>query len=137
MDDSKPVPTLSSDGWVTSTSMKADYLLSYFFTSEYSSSYLSYGDISSFPWLLQNYKLDLAGLREETKVTLEKLYGRYFPSVEVQVATKLEEGSKYAITIVVIVTDVNGKEFSVGRVGEVLESKMVKVQKINNYGADE
>ncbi len=135
MIDDKPVPTLSSDGWVTNTQMKADYLISHFFLSEYSRTYLYHGDISSFPWLLQNNKDNAAKLKTDTQSTLSKYFGRYFPKAEVQVEVKQEEGSKYSITIVVIVTDVDGKEFSIGRLADVLDSKLVKVQKINNYGA--
>ena len=134
MIDDKPVPTLSSDGWVTNTVMKADYLLSHFFLSEYSRTYLYLGDISSFPWILQKYKDDIYGLEDNTRQTLKKYFGRYFPKAEVDVKIKKEEGSKYAIIVVVIVTDVGGREFSVGRLADVLDAKILKVQKINNTG---
>lgn len=137
MIDTKPLPSLSADGWVYPTSMKCDYLLSHFFLSEYSRTYLHYGNISSFPWLLQNYKDDMPQLKEKTRETLETYFKRYFPAAEAQVEIKNEGGSKYGIHIYVSVTDSDGKEFSLGRVAEVLDAKILKVAYINNYGADE
>lgn len=134
--DDKPVPSLSSDGWVTSTPMKADYLISHFFLSEYSRTYLYKGHIASFPWLLQNHKNDLSALKRAVEQTLKDYFGSYFPSATVEVTTKNEEGSKYAIIIYVSVTDVDGKEFSIGRLAQVVDAKIVRIQQINNYGVD-
>ena len=134
--DSKPVPTLSGDGWVTSTPLKADYLMSYFFLSEYSRTYLYHGQIASFTYLLQQHKDDMSKLSYNTEQVLKRLFGAYFPKVDVEVTTKQLEGSKWAITLVVVVTDVEGKEFSVAKLADVLDSKLVKVQQLNNYGAD-
>lgn len=135
MATNKPVPSLSSDGWVTSTSHQADYLISYFFTSQYSQTYLYHGQISSFPWILQTYKNDMFALKEQTKAALTRLFGNYFPKVEIEVGTKEEDDGKYSITIVIIVTDNEGKEFSVGRLADVLDAKIVKIQNLNNTGS--
>lgn len=134
MVDTRPVPSLSTDGWVRSTPMKCDYLISHFFLSERSRTYLYKDQISSLPWILQNNKDDINAITEQTQNTLEKYFGRYFPEVVVQVKHKLEDAGKYALMIYVSVVDHEGKEFSLGRLANVVNSKMIKVADLNNYG---
>ena len=55
--------------------------------------------------------------------------------MEIEVGTKEEDDGKYSITIVIIVTDNEGKEFSVGRLADVLDAKIVKIQNLNNTGS--
>ena len=135
--DTNPVPTLSLDAWVNSTELKCDYLLSHFIVSEYSRTLVYYQKISSLPWLIQKYKNDMNGLENAVRNQLSRYFGKYFPKVEVQVQVKLEEGSKYAIVMVVIVTDVDGKEFSLAKVADIVDSKVVHIAKLNNYGTAE
>ena len=131
-----PVPSLSTDGWVTDTAIKCDYLLSHFFLSEYSRSYVSYGNVASFPYLLQKNKDSMDNLENDTRNTLEKYFGAYFNSVNVEVFLKHIEGSKYSITIGLNVTDDNGKVFEISRVATLENAKIIKISNLNNYGTE-
>ena len=132
--DTKPMPSLSMDGWITSTSIKADYLISHFFVSEYSRTFLFEGEVASMPYLIQKHKNDILGLVRDVELTTKAYCGRYFPKAEVQVSSKEHEAGKYSLIIVVIVTDIEGKEFSVGRLVDVLDSKINKIAQLNNTG---
>lgn len=131
-----PVPSLSTDGWVNDTAVKCDYLLSHFFLSEFSRSYVSYGYVSSFPYLLQKNKDSMENLESETKTTLEGYFGAYFSAANVQVFLTHIEGSKYSITIGITVTDDSGKVFEISRVATLEDAKILKIQNLNNYGTE-
>ena len=132
--DTKPMPSLSMDGWITSTSIKADYLISHFFVSEYSSTFLLKGEVASMPYLIQKHENVSVGLVRDVELTLKSYFGRYVPKAEVQVSSKEYEAGKYSLIIVVIVTDIEGKEFSVCRLVDVLDSKINKIAQLNNTG---
>ena len=132
-----PVPALSPDGWVTDTVIKCDYLLSHFFLSEYSSSYVSYGKVTSFPYILQKNKDSKTNLVDDTKSSLLEYFGRYFTKTEVDVKLREEDPSKYGIVISITVTDENGKEFSVAKIADILDAKILSVRDLNNYGTTE
>ena len=95
--DTKPMPSLSMDGWITSTSIKADYLISHFFVSEYSRTFLFEGEVASMPYLIQKHKNDILGLVRDVELTLKSYFGRYFPKAEVQVSSKEYEAGKYSL----------------------------------------
>ena len=136
MADLTPVPSLSPDGWVTNTTMKADYLLSHFFTSERSQSPLFPEGVCSFPWLLQEYKTSMEITARETETALTNYFGKYFPTVEVEVKAEDETAgsSRVALYIYVRIVDSDGKEFILAKLAEVADAKIVNILSLNNYG---
>lgn len=132
--DHTPVPSLSSDGWITHTPIKADRLLAYFFLSEYSRSYLNHGGVASLTWLLQRYSKDASRLQEETKETLKTYFGKHFPKVDVQVEIKNMDQGKASMIFSILVTDHEGKEYTVSDTVDTLNGAMVRIQSLNNYG---
>ena len=48
----KVLPTLTVDGFVNSVPQTCDYLLAYFFLSQYSQSNLYYGKVSSLAYII-------------------------------------------------------------------------------------
>ena len=75
-------------------------------------------------------------LENDTRNTLEKYFGAYFNSVNVEVFLKHIEGSKYSITIGLNVTDDNGKVFEISRVATLENAKIIKISNLNNYGTE-
>lgn len=136
MADITPVPSLSPDGWVTNTVMKADYLLSHFFMSEKSRSPLFPDGVSSFPWLIQKYQGDPSITARETEDTLRRYFGKYFPTVDAEVLAEAEtEGSnRYQLKIYVRVVDADNKEFILSKLADVVDSKIANILSLNNYG---
>lgn len=129
-----PVPTLSEDGWVTSTEERADYLFSHFFASEYSQTAFYVGTVASFPYIIQNNQGNMTNTVVALKNTLEKYFGRYFKNVVVDATHKEEpeKSGRVAITLYVSFTDEDGKEFVLARMAEMLNSKIVNILAINN-----
>lgn len=130
------LPTLSQEGWVQSTAEQADYLLSHFFTSLYSQTYLYNSNVSSFQWIIQNSQGDMEKTKSKLTSVLTAYYGRYFDNVEVNVTHEQipEESSQVNLTIYVYFIDKTGKEFVLGKTLEMLNSKISKIISINNTG---
>lgn len=130
-----PLPSLSPDGWVKDTPNKTDYLLSHFFLAEYSQSFLYKGNISSLPFLLQKNSDDF-NLAKDVESTLQTYFGRYFSNVVVQskCTTDATDTVKKSLQIFIEFDDLDGTRFSVGKVADIINSKINRVIQLNNYG---
>ena len=128
------MPSLSEDGWVTDSVKVADYLLSHFFLSEYSQTYIYHQQVSSLPWILQVTQGDMSATIDKTRRTLSEYFSRYFNNVEVEVldVTSEETPSKAAISIYIKFTDKEGKEHVFGKFLEMADLTITKIVNINN-----
>ncbi len=131
------VPTLSKAGWSKGLAERLDYILSDFFTSEYSQSYIFSGSISSLPYLMQRYQGDIPGLVAATRTTLEDYLGGYFESVIVDVTSNhgVIENPTNIVTLTIYCQVIeNGKQYSVAKQIESIDSKINKIVNFNNTG---
>lgn len=130
------VPTLSKAGWSKGIAERVDYLLSDFFTSEYSQSYLFQGSISSLTYLIQRYQGNVSSLTEATRVMLQSYFNSYFESVLIDVTSDAgtvdNESNLVSLSIYCQITE-NGKQYSVARLVQSIDSKLQKIVDLNNY----
>lgn len=131
--DKKPVPSLSSRGWVSDVIGKMDMLLANFLTSDYSQTELYLGNISSMQYLVKVYGSDPRTFSQELQRKLEDYIGRYFDAVQVKVETwylntEMNDGP-YGVKIV-ITGVVNGQRINLMQEFEIRDSKFKKI--INN-----
>jgi len=127
-------PSLSEDGWVNDSIKTADYLLSHFFISEDSQSYIYNDNISSLPWIILDCQGDINKLLNKTKIVLSDYFGKYFNNVEVEVLEIIdkEKTSKGQISIYVKFTDEQNIEYSLGKILEITNLTISKIIDINN-----
>lgn len=127
-------PSLSEDGWVNSSIKVADNLLSDFFLSEYSQSYIYNGTISSLPWIIQHTQGDMTKTITLSEKTLSEYFSKYFNNVVVEVAEVLnsEDPSKGQISIYISFTDSENKQHNVAKMLEIADMKIQQVININN-----
>jgi hypothetical protein len=127
-------PTLSEDSWVTDPSQMLDYLFSHFFLADYSQTQLYLREISSLPWIIQQGQGDLLKTVRDIKTTLTAYFGRYFSTVTVEVSEtdSMSVDPKASLSIYVSVVDTNGKQAILGKLVEILDSKIYKIITINN-----
>ena len=136
-----PVPTLSSEGWVTSMAEKADKLLAYFFTTDKDQSHLYTGTVSM-QWLIQRYQDSIPDLVSETQNMLNLYLSRYYPIVLVEVRSSEEQltaderETKVSLYIYAQVTE-GGREFSIGKKVSEINGDSFKVFNVNNFGNNE
>lgn len=128
-----PLPSLSSKGWITEIAEKCDMLLSYFFISDHSQTYLYKNNVTSLPYLIQQHGHEKNKLNNEIEKALFVYLKRYFDDVliETSVQEDEKEKSKLDITIDIIINE-DGKRHSLGRLIRSLNSKIVEIIKVNN-----
>jgi hypothetical protein len=127
-------PSLSEDGWVDSSIKTADYLLSHFFVSEFSQTYIYNGTISSLPWIIQNKQGNVQETAKEIQYTLVDYFSRYFSNVQVDVydVTSEDNPSKGEISIYIKFIDKDNKEYVFGKLLEIADMTINKIIDINN-----
>lgn len=132
--DNTPVPSLSRDGWKTGNIAKCDLLLSHFFVAEETQTAFFPNAVQSLPALVQRYQDDPIGLANGTKEALERYFKAYFPKVEVQTSCNENPDKKnsFDLRLFVSVWDIEGNEFSLGRLAEHQDAKILQIIAINN-----
>lgn len=132
------VPTLGVAGWVNSGLKKIDTLLSHFFIANYSQSYVSQGNISSLPKILQQYAQDMPGLCSALSSKIEDYLKRYYPegasctaSTDDITAGSVNNVLTLSLTILYVE---NGTQYSAGSVVNVSGSKFINIVTENNEG---
>lgn len=129
-----PVPTLSSSGWVTEISEKADRLMSYFFVSEASQSLVYAGRISSLPEIIQLHGHDELQLEAAMRDVLRTYLERYFTAVDITVKATIpgsSDDNRIQISTQITVYE-NSLNYEVGHLIEVLNSTIQSIVKANN-----
>lgn len=127
-------PSLAEDAWVTSPAKIADYMLSHFFLSDRSQSYLYDQHVSSLPWILTENQGNIGTTISDVRQTLETYFSRYFNNVVVEVSEvpNPDSLSKAQITIYIKFYDVNGKEYVVGKMLQISDTILEKIITLNN-----
>ncbi len=131
-----PVPTLSSSGWVTALSEKADFLLSHFFASDKYQTALYGKNVSNLQWLVEQYQKDPMAMSQQLRSAVETYLSRYYDiaTAQVSVTDPDKDGSgRYGLRLYCSVVE-NGKEYSFGKLIVLLNSKIDKIIKLNNEG---
>jgi hypothetical protein len=128
------VPSLSASGWLTEIAERADALMAYYVTSEYSQSYIYEGRVTSLTYHIQQHGMD--PMRLESRVTndLNAYFGRYFSRVELEVRTDkpdIEDPNRINLMIDCIVYDGEYK-YSLGREIRTANNKVVAVFNASN-----
>lgn len=134
--NNKLLPTLSTDHWVDDTSKKADYILAHFFESDYSQTALYVGHISSLAWVIREANGDMSKTENLLTQTLKTYMDRYFENVvvEVRVNESNQPNSYVYLNLYIGFTDDKGVQHTLYRMLELLDGKLSKVIKQNNFG---
>lgn len=125
------VPSLSTQGWLTTLGEKADRLLGYFFASEYSQSVSYYGRISSLPYLVAIYKSKPTDLKSAINNSLTTLLSSFFEKVLIDVRVEADDESqtKYTIYLSTKIID-KGKTYELAHLINIKDSIVAKISKI-------
>lgn len=130
----KKVPSLTATGWLTENKERADHLLAYYITSEYSQTQHYPGKITSLPYHVQQFGSNPTRLRDRVESDLAQYFSRYFDSVDIRVNTTLpneDDPERINLQIDVIVVD-QGKRYSLGRLISIQNSKVSEIINLNN-----
>jgi hypothetical protein len=133
-----PVPSLSLSGWVNSGSAKADYLLSWFFATNYSQSNVFRGRLSSLQYLIFRYGQTPDALVTQIQSVLTTYLSRVYPegvyvSVTHDANTPANPTDLYTVQLVMEVQE-GGVTKSMGKLINYDGSKIVSIITTNNTG---
>lgn len=130
-----PVPTMSTQGWVTDPSTKFDKLLADFFLADHNQTYLYKGNVKSLQGLIAKHGNYVQGLIEELQVTLKTYMERYYDIVEVSVTPAndmyLDPVARMELKISIGVND-RGTQAQYGRLLEAKDGAMQRISNIND-----
>ena len=130
-----PVPVLSSAGWVSDPSGKADALLAHFFESMKSQTAIYGKNVASLQYVLQQYSGDANRFTSELQVVLETYLSRYYDLAIVTIASSANDLTNVRGSVeVTIHSDLteNGITYSMGNLLKITNSKITAVTRINN-----
>lgn len=130
------IPTLSTAGFVTDIPSMIDRMFSYYLTSDYSQSNLFQGRVLSLQKQIQAYQHDDIALTNKVREELEGYFGSVADAVTVRVSTDQpnpDDPSRINITLSAMIVK-EGKSYSLGRLIETQDSKILKIIQLNNEG---
>ncbi len=130
------IGSLSDKGWIRDVKPKADKMMGYYMTSNYSQSNVFLGEIVSLPKQIQEHNSDPVALRELIRSDLERYFGRFFDSVSVDVTTNYvnkDDPGRLNVTVQALVVQ-DGLTYSLGRLIESVNGQVVNIIKLNNEG---
>ena len=125
------LPTLSTSGWVSSISEKADRLLAYFFEADGLQSAIYRDKVFSLPFIIKNFNGDAFAITQEVQAKLSEYLGGYFDNVDIQADHEVDENNKINIKIYAKLTE-KGKEYSLGKLVVLADNNINKVINLNN-----
>lgn len=130
-----PVPTLSTQGWVTDPSTKFDKLLADFFLADHNQTYLYKGNVKSLQGLIEKHGTSIQGLIEELNMTLKIYLERYYDIVEVSVLPAndmyLDPVGRMELKISIGVND-RGTQAQFGRLLQAKDGAMQRISNLND-----
>jgi hypothetical protein len=132
----QPVAVLGVEGWINTPKEKLDVLWAHFYEANYSQSTLSRGQVYSYPYLLQLYRDQPSMLQDKLQDNVTLYLSNYFSSVTVQVSVHEDptKGDALTIEIFVGVKDEYGKEYTLSKVLDDVNSYSRRWINMNNYG---
>ncbi|BEG72698.1 hypothetical protein [Pseudomonas phage PA1C] len=129
------LPTLGTDGWITSMESKADYIISTFLTTNRSMSTLHRTQNTSLQYLLKEYANDILNLeiqlRDVLTNKLRTVFGESAQALVSIVPASPDNPDAFSIQFTGIVTD-GTKEYTVGKLVQFQNSHIVNIANINN-----
>lgn len=128
------LPSLSHEGWITSSKSILAYNIAHYILSDAGQSIAFQGNIINLPETYYKNINDPDAMAVAVKSDLESLLGRYFVSVEVQTAAKEITNKKFAILIFATVIDKDNVKHDISRITEINSASLRKIIEINNFG---
>lgn len=128
------IPSLTEEGWVTSSKDILAYNLAHYILSDAAQSIAFHGNIINLPETYYKNINNPDDMAAAVKMDLERLLGRYFVSVDVTAKAKEITNKKFAILIYASVIDSENVKHELSRISEVNSAGIRNIIEMNNYG---
>lgn len=130
----KVVPSLSSQGWVTSTPRILEKVISYYITTDGAQSLVFKDRLINLPTTYFKNINDPDSMERALSLDLEEMLGRYFEDSDILTEVREVKPSEFAILLSISVIGADGVKADLHRVLEMSETGLRNVINISNYG---
>lgn len=134
--NSKPLATMTLQGWTRDIGKQIDFAIAYCFESNASQSYIFEGQILSFQKIIHDFSRNYEGMCSAMQSELESYLKSLFDDAVVEVThnAATTKGSGVSLFVYATVT-VNGKTYTTSAGTEIEDSKIIRFFNLNNEGA--
>jgi hypothetical protein len=130
-----PVPTLSTQGWVTDLSSKIDMLLAHYISSDHEQSNIFKGNISNLQYLVEQHSGDPLSTAAAISRSVQTYLGRYYENVIAEARFSLTD-ERESQTTVKITLSLNftegGVNYTANRLLTYYNGKFKEITETNN-----
>lgn len=130
-----PVPTLSTQGWVTDLATKIDILLAHYISTDQEQSNIYAGKVSNLQFIIEKYAGDPLSTADAISRSVQTYLGRYYENVVAEARYSLVD-EKESQTTVKITLSLNftegGVTFTANRLLTYFNGKFKEITEINN-----
>lgn len=130
-----PVPTMSTQGWVTDPALKFDKLLSDFFLADPNQSYIYKGSIVTLQGLIEKNGTQINSLIGELTQAMRAYLERYYDTIEldIQPQNNMVTDPKGRMTLIITVgVQDKGTQRQFARLMEAEGGSMQRIRNIND-----
>lgn len=130
-----PVPTLSTQGWVTDLAGKIDTLLAHYISTDQEQSNTFKKSISNLQYIVEQYSGDALGTADAIARSIQNYLGRYYQNVMAEARFSLTNekisNSTVKITLSLNFTE-EGVNYTANRLLTYYNGKFKEITEINN-----
>lgn len=128
------IPSLTEEGWITSSKDTLTYIIAHYILSDAMQSIAYKGNVINLPETYYKNINDPTGMASGVKSDLERLLARYFVSVDVVTDVKELNSKQFAILIYASVIDKDNIKHELTRITEANSAGIRNIVEMNNYG---
>ena len=130
-----PVPTLSTQGWVTDLSSKIDLLLAHFVSTDQEQSNIYKAHVSNLQSIIEQHQGDPLSTADKIARTIQSYLGRYYENVVAEARFSLVNETE-SLTTVKITLSLNftedGVQYTANRLLTYYNGKFKEISEANN-----
>lgn len=130
-----PVPTLSTQGWVTELSSKIDFLLSHYISTDSAQSNVYKDNVSSLQALVEKYSGDPLSTADAIARSVQTYLGRYYENVIADARFDLEDPNSSQTTVKITLAlnfTEGGVNYTANRLLTYFNGKFKEITEANN-----
>lgn len=128
------IPSLTEEGWITSSKDTLAYVVAHYILSDAMQSIAYKGNVINLPETYYKYINDPDGMASAVKSDLERLLGRYFVTTDVVTEIKELSSKQFAVLIYASVIDKDNIKHELTRITEASSAGIRNIVQMNNYG---
>lgn len=130
-----PVPTLSTQGWVTDLSSKIDILLAYFVSTDKEQSNAYKQHLSSLQSIIEEHSGDALATADKIARTIQTYLGRYYENVVAEARFSLVDEAESQTTVKITLSlnfTEEGVQYTANRLLTYFNGKFKEITEANN-----